>query len=138
MENFTPDIMGKVIGATFNVGLGGQPISLISVADIGHFGAQALLHPDRYRNRAMTLVGDTLTWPQMKEVFQQKTGKPAPETFGFLGSALLWGVGEMGAMMKYLREGKFDVDIRGLRREHPGLLSLGDWIEKKSAFKTRN
>lgn len=138
MENFSDDFFGKVFGSAVAVGLGPaqKPLQMVSVVDVGHFAAQALLYPERHANRAINLAGDELTWTQMNDVFRAKTGRPAPATFDFLGSTLLWGVKEMGSMFKWMREEGFGADVQACRREHPGLLSLGDWIEKKSAFKT--
>jgi len=135
MENFTPDFFGKTFAAAYKVGLPqNRPLQLISVADIGHFAAEAFRKPEAYRNTAMALAGDDLTFSQVDQVFKDKTGSPTPRTFDIMGSGLLWGVKEMGIMFEFFRDTGYDADIRGLKAQHPGLMTLGDWIEKKSAF----
>ncbi|GAB7351963.1 hypothetical protein MBLNU459_g2492t1 [Dothideomycetes sp. NU459] len=136
MENLTPDVMGKVFGAALTVGLGGKSLQFVSVVDIGHFAAQAFLRPENYANRAIGLAGDDLTRAQMDDVFREKTGKPAPTTWGVVGSGLLWGVKEVGVMMKWFKDEGYEVKIADCRKEHPGMLDLGKWLETKSAFKT--
>lgn len=135
MENWTPGFGGKVFGAMWTSALpADRKLQLISTSDIGHFAAQAFLHPDQYRNRAISLAGDELTLAEADMVFREKTGQPVPATYGAIGGALLWGIKEMGTMFSWFREEGYGANIAELKEEHPGLLSLGDWIEKKSAY----
>ena len=135
MENFTPDFMGKAFGATLAVGLpADKPLQYVSTSDIGHFAAQAFINPEKNKNRAIALAGDDLTFAQVDQVFKDKTGSGVPQTFGFIGSAVLWGVKEMGSMFEFFRGTGYGVQIPELKKEHPGLMTLGDWIEKKSAW----
>lgn len=135
MENFTPDLFGKLFSAAWRVGMPiDQPLQFVSTKDIGHVAAHAFRNPEAYRNRALSLAGDELTYAQLNQVFKDKTGKGVPTTFGFLGSGLLWGVKEMGTMMDFFRDTGLAADIPALRKEFPGLKNLGDWIEKDSAF----
>lgn len=135
MENWAPGFFGKMFGAMWTSALpADKKLQLISTADIGHFAAQAFLKPDQYKNRAVSLAGDDLTFAEASKIFQDKTGSPAPATYSFLGSGMLWGIKEMGTMFSWFREEGYGVDIPALKKEHPGLLNLGDWIEKKSAF----
>lgn len=139
MENFSPGIFGKLFGTAWQVRLPAErSLQLVSVADIGHFAAQAFVESEQYKNRAIGLAGDDLTFSQVNEVFKQKTGAPAPTTFGFLGSGLLWGVKEMGTMFDWFVNVGYGAKPTELRKEHPGMLTLGDWIEKKSTFKRQS
>lgn len=138
MDNWTPDTAGKMFGAMWTAALPRtKKLQLVATADIGHFAAQAFLNPEGYRNRALSLAGDELTFEQASAVFREKTGRPAPATYSFLGSALMWGVKELGTMFRWFATDGYHTDIPALRKEHPGLLTLGDWIEKKSAFVKR-
>lgn len=136
MENWSSGFFGKMFGAMWSSALpADRKLQLISVQDIGYFAAQAFTNPDQYRNRAVGLAGDELTLDQANKIFMEKTGSPAPATYGFLGAGLMWGVKEVGTMFGWFRDVGYGVDIPALKKEHPGLLSLGDWIEKHSAFK---
>jgi len=44
MDNLTPNFMGKVFASMW-ASIGEKPLQLVSVKDIGHFGAVALLEP---------------------------------------------------------------------------------------------
>lgn len=135
MENFTPDALGRGFAAMYKVGIPeDKPLQLISTADIGHFAAEAFRKPSAYRNRVMSLAGDQLTYKQMNEVFREKTGTEAPRSWDITGNAMLWGIKELGTMFKFFDKPGFDADVAACRAEHPGMLTLGQWIETKSAF----
>lgn len=95
MDNITPGFSMKVFMAAWRQSLGTKPLQMVAVSDIGYFGAQAFLHPDKYSCKAIGLAGDNTSIEDLNKAFQKKLGTPLPETYGFLGSALLWGVKEM-------------------------------------------
>lgn len=138
MDNWGPGFFGKMFGAMWTSALSpDRKLQLISVKDIGHFAADAFRNPGRFHNRAVSLAGDELTFAQANKVWQDKVGHPAPSTYSFLGTGLLWSSKEMGSMFRWFETDGYNVDIAELKKEHPGLQSLGDWIEKESVFKTR-
>lgn len=138
MNNLEPGFGMKVFMAALRTELGAQkPLQWTSVEDVGYFGAQAFLHPEQYRGRAVGIAGDTLTLSDMDGMWRRTMGAPLPETYGFLGSALLWGVKEMGEMVKWFNTSGFDVDVPALRKTHPGLLSFEQWMLTKSKFQTK-
>jgi uncharacterized protein YbjT (DUF2867 family) len=67
MDNLTPDFMGKGFASMWK-GVGEKPLQMISVHDIGVFGARAFRDPEAYKGRAITLAGDSLTLEQGKKV----------------------------------------------------------------------
>lgn len=134
MDNWAPGMFGKVFGAMWTSALPTEKLQLISTADIGHFAAQAFLKPEQYKDRAIGLAGDELTFAEASKIFQDKIGTPAPATYSFLGSGMLWGIKEMGSMWSWFKDEGYGVDIPALKKEHPGLMNLGEWIEKKSAY----
>lgn len=138
MDNFAPGFPMKVFMAAWRNALGEKPLQVVAVSDIGHFGAQAFLRPEQYSGKAIGLAGDEVNLADMDKLFREKVGTPLPETYSFLGSALLWGVKEMGSMMKWFGEEGYGIDIKDLRKQHPGLLDLGEWMEKKSKFAMAN
>jgi len=38
-------------------------------------------------------------------------------------------------MFRFFEEKGYEADIPGLRKEYPGLMGLGEWIETKSAYR---
>jgi len=137
MDNIAPGFALKVFMAAWRQSLGTKPLQMIAVSDIGYFGAQAFLHPEKYSGKAIGLAGDNTSIEGLNKAFLKKLGTPLPETYGFFGSALLWGVEELGTTMKWSKEEGYGVDIEALRKIHPGLLNFEDWMEKKSMFETK-
>jgi len=138
IENFQPGFFGSIFGTAWKIGLPpSKTLQLVSIDDIGYFGAQALLKPKEYHARAISIAGDELTFEEGDKVFREVTGKPMPTTYGFIVRFLMWAVKDVGDMFKWFAEVGYDADIQALRQEHPGLKSLRDWV-KTSAFVTRN
>lgn len=133
MENFAEGFMGKMFGASWYSGLpNDKKLQLISVKDIGWYAAQSFINPEKYNKREINLAGDDISFNDADKVFRKKTGQPIPCTFGVLGSAVLWGVKEMGVMFKWFDAHGYGADVQMLKKEHPKLMSLGDWIDTQS------
>lgn len=134
MDNFQPGFAGKILPTAWKVGLSpSTKLQLISLVDIGYFGAQALLRAKEFSGRAISLAGDELTFGEVNAVFKGKFGYDIPTTFGFVGTVLLWAVADVRLMFKFYEEFGYGADIQQLRKEHPTLLSLSDYLET-SAF----
>lgn len=137
MDNLTPNFMGKVFATFIKISLSpSKPLAFIATSDIGVFGAQAFLQPEspEYKNRAISLAGDELTFGQFNQVFRERMGYEVPTTFEFLARFIKWMVSEMGIMFKWFDEEGFAVDIPKLRRMNPGLKDFGTWLETESGF----
>lgn len=137
MDNLSPGFGMKVFMAAWRQSLGTKPLQMVAVSNIGYFGAQAFLHPERYSGKAIGLAGDNVSIEDMTKTFQNKVGSALPETYGIFGNALLWASSEMGLMIKWFKNEGYGVDINALRRIHPGLLNFETWLEKKSKFETK-
>ncbi|CAD0110713.1 unnamed protein product [Aureobasidium uvarum] len=136
MDNWVPGMMGKMFGAMWSSAIKpDRKLQLISCRDIGYFAAEAFRNPARYNNRAISIAGDELTLKEADRVWKQAIGQGAPNTFSFMGSGLLWASKELGSMFRWFETDGYEVDIPALKKEHPGLQTLSDWIVKDSAFK---
>ncbi len=134
MENMSPDFMGKMFAAMWKSALAPEKkIQLISTADIGYLSAQAFIHPDDplYKNTAFSVAGDELTYDEAGTVYKKVVGSDMPSTFGFLGQALMWSVGDMGTMFRWINNPGFGADIAAVRKMHPRVMSFADWVGKK-------
>jgi uncharacterized protein YbjT (DUF2867 family) len=133
MENVAAGFAGKVFPTAWKVGLPpGTKLQLIATADIGYFGAQALLHTKEFAGRAIGLAGDDLTFEEANAIFREQVGSDIPTTYGIVGSALLWAIKDVGLMFKFWKETGYAADIKSLREEYPGLLSFKDWLKTSS------
>ncbi|TKA83376.1 Cysteine desulfurase, mitochondrial [Friedmanniomyces simplex] len=113
------------------------PNQWIATSDIGVFAKLAFQSPEKYNQRAIGLAGDELTSQQLSQAFKNKTGQPMDGTFWFLGSFLKYMVTELGTMINWFGSEGYKADIPELKKMHPGLLSMEEWIETKSAFTTK-
>ncbi|KAE8362536.1 nucleoside-diphosphate-sugar epimerase family protein [Aspergillus caelatus] len=134
LNNFTPNFFGSVFATSWKIALRGKPLQLISVTDIGFFGAQAFLHSDEYKDRPLSLAGDELTYDEMARIFKRVTGEDAPLTYGFLARLLMWAFNELGVMFRWFYDSGYKADVPTLRRIHPGLKNFEAWLETESGF----
>ncbi|KAI9934371.1 hypothetical protein ASPWEDRAFT_151912 [Aspergillus wentii DTO 134E9] len=136
-ENFTPDFFGKVFTTAWQMTLKGKPLQLVATSDIGFFAADAFLHPEENKGKAISLAGDEITLEQMARVYKAKTGKNLPTTFRLPVWLMMAGVKELGVMFKWFHDEGYDANIEELRRRNPELKDFGTWLEKESQFETR-
>lgn len=136
MDNFTPDFIGKAFARLW-AQLGDKPLQVVACKDIGHFGAAALLEPEKYKDRAIGLAGDELTFEQASKIFKDTLGYEMPMTWGIIGTAIKWGLYEIGVMFEWFKTGGFRVDIQKLRNEYPELQDFKTWLKEESGFEPR-
>ena len=138
MDALTPNFMGKMFATIIKTSLmPSKSLAYIATTDIGYFAAQAFLQPENpdYKNQAISLAGDNLTFEQLNRTFADQMGYAVPTTFGFLAEIVKWMVKEMGIMMRWFDEEGFgNIDIANLKKMHPGLMTYGDWLEKEGQF----
>ena len=137
MDGMAPGFMGKVMATWIKIGLKpSRKLALIATSDIGLFAAQGFLQPDNpdYKNQAISLAGDELTFEEINQVFKEKQGYDVPTTYEFVGRFLKWMLTELNIMFRWFDEEGFAVDIPKLKRMHPGLMSFEDWLEKEGGY----
>ena len=137
MEGLTPDFMGKVMATWLKIGLKpSKPLAYVATSDIGFFAGQAFLQPEspEYKNKAISLAGDDLTFGQVNQVFRERLGYEVPTTFEFVARFIKWMVSDLNMMFRWFDEEGMVVDIPKLRRMNPGLKDLGTWLETESGF----
>jgi uncharacterized protein YbjT (DUF2867 family) len=107
---------------------GGRPLTLIPAADIGAFAALALGEPERFAGRRIDIASDERTPAEMAAILGEAIGRPiahrrVPLEYVQARSA------DLAAMFAYFSTVGLDVDVAGLRREHPeiGWHSFADW-----------
>ena len=133
-DNFTPDMMGKMFGAMYKGMKAGKRLQLISCRDIGIFAARAFNDPDEYNGQSISLAGDDVNFDEADAVFKKVLGYGMPVTYTFLGTALRWGMKELGSMYTWFEDVGYGADIQTLRKTEPKLQDLGSWLEEDSKF----
>ncbi len=120
-----------ILNCVFN-GLGLRPEKerqLIAVEDIAVFAALALANRSEYAGKTIELAGDALTESQLAETFTKVIGRPVKLTLPAGGGG--WGdPEEMTAMFNFFNGEAYDADIPALRKLHPGLLTLEQYLRK--------
>ncbi|MCJ1258579.1 hypothetical protein MMC24_006412 [Lignoscripta atroalba] len=135
VDNITNDMIGKVIATAWRNAVDNKKLQVIATTDVGFFGAAAFLEPETYRNKAISLAGDELTFEEADAIFQKITGKPIPTTFGILPWMVLASMKEMGNMFKFFRTVGFGADLGELRKINPGLKTFEQYVEGSSFAK---
>jgi len=137
-ENLVPGFLGKAFATSWKVSLkNSKPLQLIAVSDIGYFGAQAFLEPEKFKGKCYSLAGDELTYDQLAKIFKDKTGKDLPTASETLCSLFMWLVKEFGYMFRWFRDHGYNANIQEIRKIHPGLKDFAAWLEKDSQFMKR-
>jgi uncharacterized protein YbjT (DUF2867 family) len=128
-ENFNwerPSITNGILNA---IGLRPEKErQLIAVEDIAVFAALAFAKPEEYLGETIELAGDALTEAQIAETFAKVIGRPVKLTMPSGGG---WAPEEeMTAMFNFFNGKAYDADIPTLRKLHPGLLTLEQYLRK--------
>lgn len=136
-DNLIPGFVGKIFATSIMMTLKkDQKLQFIASSDVGWFAAQAFIHPERYRNRRISLAGDELTSDEFKAEFEKTTGQNLPGTYWFLTRLLHRFVKEFGLMFRWFRDEGFGADVAELRRVNPELKSFGMWLREESQYET--
>lgn len=113
-------------------GMGLRPekeIQSIAVEDIGVFAVLAFADPKRYLGQTLELAGDALTETQTAETFTKVIGRPVKLVPPTAGSGRR-SEEEMAAMFNFFNSKGYDADIPALRKIHPGLLTLEQYLRR--------
>jgi uncharacterized protein YbjT (DUF2867 family) len=104
-------------------------VQLIAVEDIGAFVALAFEDAQTYVGKTIELAGDELTEPQIADTLAKVIGRPVK----LQARSLPEGASpdpEMTAMFQFFNGKGYDADIPALRKTHPGLLTLEQFLRK--------
>jgi len=114
----------------------GTRFHMITVEDIAWFAADIFAHPEEFIGRHVDVASDSLTPAEMKDVFRKVTGKrvlPAPAftTRLFLRVANP----ESARQFRWNNDIGWQFDLAPLRRRHPGMVSLEQFLTRYYAAK---
>jgi uncharacterized protein YbjT (DUF2867 family) len=129
-ENFNWE-RAAILNGTFNA-IGLRPEKerqLIAVEDIAAFVALAFANPEQYLGKTIELAGDALTESELADTFAKVIGRPVKLTMPTGGSGRRSDE-EMTAMFNFFNGEAYDADIPALRKMHPGLLTLEQYLRK--------
>lgn len=137
-ENLTPDFIGKMFATSLSIYLPKHKrLQMVAASDIGAIGAQAFLAPEKYENKAITIVGDELSYAELKRTFEERFGTTLPTTFTFLCRTLNWAMKDLGEMFKWFATAGYGGDVKecaDLKGE--GMIDFKTWLSQESKFRT--
>lgn len=107
-------------------------LHLLAVADIGVATTEAFLRPDQFLGRKVNLAGDRLTAPEMKQTYQQVTGRrprrwPVPTRVARLLNR------EFTEQLRWHNEVNFTFDPVAERSLLPGLTTFAQFLRTRTA-----
>jgi len=129
-ENFNWE-RAAILNSTFNA-IGLRPEKerqLIAVEDIAVFVALAFSNPAEYVGKTIELAGDALTESQIADTFAKVIGRTVNLVRPTGGSGRRSDE-ETIARFNFFNGEAYDADIPALRRLHPGLLTLEQYLRK--------
>jgi uncharacterized protein YbjT (DUF2867 family) len=129
-ENFNWE-RPAITNGTFNA-LGLRPEKerqLIAAEDIAVFVALAFTNPEQYFGKTIELAGDALTESKIADTFTKVIGRPVKLTMPS-GEGGRQSEEEMIAMFNFFNGEAYDADIAALRKLHPGLLTIEQYLRK--------
>lgn len=133
MENFNWS-RAQILNGTY-VGRGLRPeksVQTIAVEDIAAFAALAFENPKQYVGKTIELAGDDETEAETAATFAKVIGRPVVLEKPTPGAGRGARTGdEMKAMFNFFNGEGYDADIPALRKLHPGLMTLEQWLRKK-------
>ena len=111
----------------------------MSCKDIGWFGAQALLYPQRYANKAISIAGDEMARAEAAVVFREVVGSDMPIAPCVIGKGMKFFKREaLGTMFDWLKEEGYGADIQECRRINPKMQDYRTWLKESSGFVKEN
>jgi uncharacterized protein YbjT (DUF2867 family) len=102
---------------------------LVAVEDIAVFAALAFANPGQYLGKTIELAGDALTESKIADTFAKVIGRPVTLTLP-VGGGSRRSEEEMKAMFNFFNGKAYDADIPALRKIHPGLLTLEQYLRR--------
>jgi len=130
MENYNWS-RAQILNGAF-IGMGLRPekgLQLIAVEDIGVFVALAFATRNQHLGRTIELAGDELTELQIADTFTKVIGRPVTLTLPTQEGGRQ-PEEEMIAMFNFFNGQGYDADIPALRKLHPDLLRLEEYLRK--------
>ncbi len=132
MENFNWS-RAQILNGTY-VGRGLRPeksVQTIAVEDIAVFAALVFAEPQKYIGKTIELAGDEETEAETAATFARVIGRPVVLVQPTPGAAnARRSEDEMKAMFAFFNGEGYDADIAALRKIHPGLMTLEQWLRK--------
>lgn len=139
MENFTTYFPPSLENGVYVIRMPVSPktsLAMVALADVGAFAAIALANPREYVGLALDVGGEVSTMP--KAVGRMRAHFDKPFAFDPLPIEAVRSFStDLALMFEWLDHSEQKLDLADLRRRHPGLMSLSDWLDRSGWDPTR-
>lgn len=110
---------------------------MITVDDIAWFAADIFSHPEAFLGKHVDVASDSLTPAEMKAVFRKVTGKRVLPMINFTTRFFLRLINpESARQFRWNNTVGWHFDLAPLRKRHPGMVSLEQFLTRYYAKKT--
>jgi uncharacterized protein YbjT (DUF2867 family) len=135
LENLSTDRHGLGFARLWEQIGSDKPLQVVSTRDVGWFGAQALMNPDEWKGKAISLAGDALTQSEANVIFKEVMGKDMPIAPCLVGTALKYIMKEeVGVTFQWLAEAGWNADVEQCRSIYPEMQDFRSWLKQSSDF----
>ncbi|RSM51181.1 NmrA family protein [Actinoplanes sp. ATCC 53533] len=135
MEQYTkpPTPQGLRDGVFARAMAPGRPFTLIAAEDIGAFAARTLTSPAEFAGRRIDIASDVRTGKEIASILGAASGREVAFEEVPLEQVTARAP-ELGPMFRYFATVGLEVDVAGLRRDHPeiGWHSLAEWAARQN------
>ena len=130
MENYNWSRAQILNGTLTSIGLRPEKeLQSIAVEDVGVFAALTFANPEQYVGKTIELSGDELNESQIADTFTKVIGRPVKLVMPS-GEGGRRSDEEMIAMFNFFNGEAYAADIPALRKIHPSLLTLEQYLRK--------
>ena len=130
MENFTTFAKPSAEGVLMLPMKPSRKLAMVSLKDIGAFGAAAFLRPKDFLGQAIDLAGDELTMPETAALLATAMGRPIRfQEFPMEQAEAAMGH-DLATMFRWFNEVGYAIDIPALKRQFGiPLTTFAEWIK---------
>ncbi|KAJ4344871.1 uncharacterized protein N0V89_012615 [Didymosphaeria variabile] len=132
MDNYNPDFFGKMMTGLWATMPTDKKMQLVSVKDIGIVAANVLTDMERWKERAVGIAGDELTFSQADDIFHKVRGYKMPRIWDMPSRAIRWGVDDAGKSMDWFEKEGFKVDMNVLKAEGFEVQDFKQWLRSSN------
>ena len=133
-ENMPNGFLGRAFVSMWRLNGPDRKLQMISSKDVGKVAADAFLNAssDEYRNKSISLAGDSLTPTDAARIFKDETGLAIPATYAWLGWTIRTLVSDLRHMFQWFKVVGFGTDVSALRKRYPSLMDFRTWLREES------
>ena len=131
MENFNSQRSAIIYGTLMQGYAGDKKFQYIAVEDIGEFAALALEKPGQFADKLIDLAGDEFTLTQAAETIGKVIGRPMKYIQEPIEQIRSRDAGS-AQRIEWFNQVPYSINISELRKIHPGMLTLEQWLVKNS------